>query len=149
MFESMRSRRHWRTPPGRHRGSLTIGEFIDPRDERVSARPHRENRKVLQLCRQVADTLAQVLSGECDDDVLRSLQVVTVAPAPDASQLLVIVAPALADDKLESAEVLQRLAASSGRLRSEVAAAITRKRAPRLAFQFVSGPPAGAAPLSG
>src|SRR6516165_5858656 len=142
MFESMRSRRHWRTPPGRHRGSLRIGEFIDPRDERAAARPHRENR-------QVADTLAQVLSGECGDDVLRSLQVVTVAPAPDASQLLVIVAPALADDKLESAEVLQRLAASSGRLRYEVAAAITRRRAPRLAFQFVSGPPGGAAPLSG
>jgi ribosome-binding factor A len=143
----MRSKRHWRTPQSRRRGSLTIGEFIDPRDERVSARPHRENRKVLQLCRQVADTLAQVLSGECDDDVLRSLQVVTVVPAPDASQLLVIVAPALADDRLDPADVLQRLAAFSGRLRYEVAAAITRKRAPRLAYQFVSGPPGGAAPL--
>ena len=82
-----------------------------------------------------------MLSGECDDEILRSLQVVTVAPAPDASQLLVIVAPALAEDRLDPAEVVQRLAIHSGRLRCEVAASITRKRAPRLAFQFISGPP--------
>jgi hypothetical protein len=66
---------------------------------------------------------------------------VTVAPAPDASQLLVIVAPALADERLDPADVLQRLDACSGRLRCEVAASITRKRAPRLAFQFISGRP--------
>jgi ribosome-binding factor A len=88
-----------------------------------------------------ADTLGLVLSGECDDDLLRSLHVVAVTPAPDASQLLVIVAPVLSGEKLEPAQVLGRLAACAGRLRSEVAAAISRRRTPRLAFQFVSGPP--------
>jgi ribosome-binding factor A len=139
----MRSRKNWRNPRSRRRGDFATGEVTDSGDGGDPARSCRGHRKALQLCRQVADTLGLVLSGECDDDVLRSLQVVTVAPAPDASQLLVIVAPALAEERLEPAEVLTRLAACSGRLRSEVAAAITRKRAPRLAFQFVSGPPTG------
>src|SRR5262249_56531055 len=100
-----------------------------------------DDRKTLQLCRQVADTLGLVLSGECDDDLLRSLHVVAVTPAPDASQLLVIVAPALPGETLEPAQVLGRLAACAGRLRCEVAAAISRRRTPRLAFHVVSGPP--------
>jgi ribosome-binding factor A len=133
----MRSRKHHRS---RGRGHPLADEFGN---EGQTARPSGSDRKALQLCRQVADTLGQVLSGECDDDVLRSLQVVTVAPAPDASQLLVIVAPALADDRLDPADVVQHLALHSGRLRCEVAASITRKRAPRLAFQFVSGFPVG------
>jgi ribosome-binding factor A len=139
-YKTMRSREHWRNPRTRDRGDLGADEFMEFGSKGPVARPHRGDRKALQLCRQVADTLGQVLSGECDDDVLRSLQVVTVAPAPDASQLLVIVAPALADERLDPVEVLQRLAACSARLRCEVAASITRKRAPRLAFQFVSGP---------
>lgn len=99
------------------------------------------DRKLLQLCRQVADTLNLVLSGECDDDVLRSLHVARVVPAPNASQLLVIVSPAWTGEKLQPSEVLDRLAAHAGHLRNEVAAAITRRRAPRLTFQFVHAPP--------
>jgi ribosome-binding factor A len=53
--------------------------------------------------------------------------------------LLVLVAPAEAADRVESELVLTRLAAVAGRLRSEVAAAITRRRAPKLLFQFVAG----------
>jgi ribosome-binding factor A len=105
------------------------------------ARPKQKrkpDRKSLQLCSQVADTLNQVLSGECNDDLLRNLHVARVVPAPDASQLLVIVAPAWRDEPMRSAEVLDRLATHSGRLRSEVAAAITRRKAPRLSFQFVN-----------
>lgn len=104
-------------------------------------RPKRDvktDRKSLQLCHQVADTLNLVLSGECNDDVLRNLHVARVVPAPDASQLLVIVAPAWRGEAMQSAEVLDRLAAHSGRLRSEVAGAITRRKAPRLTFQFVN-----------
>jgi len=130
----MRSRKHFRS-----RGRPFADEYGN--EGQTSRPPLRGDRKARQLCRQVADTLGQVLSGECDDEILRSLQVVTVAPAPDASQLLVIVAPALAEDRLDPAEVVQRLAIHSGRLRCEVAASITRKRAPRLAFQFISGPP--------
>ena len=98
------------------------------------------DRKLLQLCSQVAETLSQVLSGECDDDVLRGLHVAAVTPAPDSSQLLVVVAPALPGERLNPSEVLTRLSARAGRLRGEVAAAITRRRAPRLLFQYVGDP---------
>jgi ribosome-binding factor A len=98
------------------------------------------NRKALQLCSQVADTLNYVLSGECDDDLLRNLHVVNVVPAPNASQLLVTVAPVVPLEKeFDAADVNQRLSAAAGRLRSEVASAITRKKTPRLLFVVSAG----------
>ncbi|HXY34935.1 MAG TPA: hypothetical protein VEI07_11955 [Planctomycetaceae bacterium] len=102
--------------------------------------PSREknpvHRKTLQLCSQVADTLNLVLSGECADEVLQCLQVVSVTPAPNAAQLLVLVT-ASGDLAPDPARVLKHLAAASGRLRTEVAGAIVRRRAPTLVFQYL------------
>ena len=96
------------------------------------------NRKALQLCSQVADTLNYVLSGECDDELLQGLQVASVVPAPNASQLLVTVYPVVATgSNFDAAEVRRRLLEAVGRLRSEVARSITRKKAPNLLFQVV------------
>jgi len=69
--------------------------------------------------------------------VLQNLLVTEVTPAPDASQLLVLLTPAAGSQMLEADEVMAALRAASGRLRTEVAAAISRKRAPRLTFQFL------------
>jgi ribosome-binding factor A len=99
------------------------------------------DRKTLQLCRQVGETLNLVLSGECADEFLQCLQVVDVRPAPDASQLLVLVSPSLVDPAPDPVTVLQHLAAANGRLRAEVAAAIVRRRAPKLVFQYVASNP--------
>jgi len=116
----------------------------DGADPKLFFRPqkpaNRPDRKTLQLCAQVADTLNLVLSGECGDEVLQSLQVIAVKPAPDSSQLLVLVGSVLKDHSTNPATVLERLHAAAGRLRNEVAAAITRRRAPRLLFQFVANP---------
>ena len=92
----------------------------------------------MQLCSQVADTLNLVLTGECDDDVLRSLYVLSVTPAPDATQLMVVVGPALPDEQFQPADVMTRLSTRAGQLRHAVANAITRRKAPRLLFQFAS-----------
>jgi ribosome-binding factor A len=120
-------------------GEMHPEDGSDPRDLfRSPTNGKVTNRKTLQLCSQVADTLNLVLSGECGDEVLQSLHVVTVKPAPDASQLLVIVSPSSAQD-LDPLAVLDRLARANGRLRSEVAAAIVRKRAPQLLFHYVRG----------
>ena len=51
-----------------------------------------KNRKALQLCAQVAQTLGVVLAGECGEDLLRELFVTSVVPAPDSSRLLVMIA---------------------------------------------------------
>jgi ribosome-binding factor A len=111
---------------------------VDPKQFFRPAKTDRKtDRKTLQLCRQVAETLSQVLSGECGDDVLQSLQVVSVQPAPNASQLLVLVSPTVIDS-VDAATILTHLEAANGRLRSEVAAAIVRRRAPKLMFQVVA-----------
>ncbi|HVX09796.1 MAG TPA: hypothetical protein VHC22_01210 [Pirellulales bacterium] len=110
---------------------------LQPNDATAAAGSRgREDRKTLQLCRQVADTLNYVLSGDCDDELLQNLQVMSVVPAPNAAQLLVTVCPAVAAGAtFNAAEVRRRLLAIVGRLRSEVAASITRRKAPKLLFQ--------------
>ena len=110
----------------------------DPKEFfRRSKQVKKTGRKALQLCSQVADTLSLVLSGECGDEVLQDLLVAEVTPAPDASQLLVVLTPAHGSPPLVADEVMEALRAASGLLRTKVAEAISRKRAPRLTFQFL------------
>ena len=110
----------------------------DPKEFfRKSKQVKKTDRKAMQLCSQVADTLSLVLSGECSDEVLQNLLVAEVTPAPDASQLLVVLSPAPGSQPLADDEVMAAVRAASGRLRTEVAGAISRKRAPRLVFQFL------------
>jgi ribosome-binding factor A len=101
------------------------------------------NRKTGQLCRQVAHTLDEVLA-ECGDTVLQGLRVASVEPFPDASRLMVTVA--LIDERPTKmaaiGRVLDHLHRASGHLRFEVAAAVTRKRAPLLMYRLAD---AGAA----
>src|SRR3954469_605277 len=107
-------------------------------DPRVLAKRYRERkpaRKTQQLCSQVADTLGDLLAGHGGDDVLRSLFVVSVVPAPDASRLLVTVG-AMPGEGLDPVRVIEQLDRASARLRCGVAAAITRKRAPTLVYRY-------------
>lgn len=109
----------------------------DGSDPRLDPRPTTGkvgNRKALQLCGQVADTLSGLLAG-CGDAVLRDLAVVSVMPAPNSSRLLVTVAPVVPDTPVDTATVLERLGHALHRLRTEVASAITRKRVPELTFR--------------
>jgi ribosome-binding factor A len=81
-----------------------------------------------------------VLGGELCDPVLNGLIVSEVIPAPNASHLLVRLTPAVRDENLDVTEAVARLILASGQLRTAVAQAITRKRAPRLSFQISPGP---------
>ena len=118
-------------------GEVRPEDGMDPRDLAKKPRSSKGDRKVRQLCSQVAETLSLVLSGECSDEVLQNLEVVAVDPAPNASQLLVTVRSADAAEATDPAEVSARLASIAGRLRCEVASAITRKRAPKLVFRVI------------
>ena len=112
-------------------------------DVRRSRRNSRGEQKALQLCRQAQRALSLALAGECDDDVLRSLYIDSVVPAPDATQLLVrLVIPGTVRDARDARDaraddILARLNRVHGLLRHAVAEAITRKRAPELAFILV------------
>lgn len=85
-------------------------------------------RKARQLCRQVQRALNLALAGE-------ALFADEVTPAPDCGRLLVHVAlpPGRA-----VAEVMAQLREAAPQLRSEVAMAIARKRAPQLFFAPVA-----------
>lgn len=101
---------------------------------------YRGNRKALQLCRQVQKTLNYALGG-LEDDVLAGLYVESVEPAPNDKHLMVTVSPL--DPETSPEEVLLRLGRFSGRLRSEIAADIHRKRVPELSFHCIPPRTAG------
>ncbi len=90
----------------------------------------RPDIKALRLCGQVARAISLALAGEFDDEVLLSLTVVSVDPAPNASRLLVTVTAESGDPDL----ILARLNGVRGILRAGVAATVCRKRAPELSF---------------
>jgi ribosome-binding factor A len=110
----------------------------DGSDPRLFARKptHKvANRKALQLCAQVAEALNGAL-GECGDAVLRDLVVAAVVPAPNSAHLLVTLTPSPGTSSVAEEEVLRHLEGAAGKLRTEVAAAIHRKRAPELTFRL-------------
>ncbi|MCA9077413.1 MAG: ribosome-binding factor A [Planctomycetaceae bacterium] len=118
-------------------GQLGPDDAVDPREFFDRRSRGRGDRKARQLCRQVSQTLSYVLSGECDDDTLRSLYVESVDPAPDASRLLVTVSNLDKDDDTPAIDILTKLTAVTGKLRSEVAASISRRKTPELIFNVV------------
>jgi ribosome-binding factor A len=119
-------------------GEIRPDDGIDPRElARKKRAPRKGERKSRQLCAQVAETLSLVLNGECGDDVLQSLQVMAVDPAPDASQLVVTVRAGFPGEAIDPTEALMHLDGVMGKLRCEVAGAITRKRAPKLIFRVL------------
>src|SRR5262245_17009934 len=107
---------------------------IDPRDLAKGERPPVKNRKALQLCRQVEQTLHLVLAG-CADLHLNDLLVFNVTPFPDSTRLLVTLqsATGIVDDP---ARVLDRLRQAAGMLRNEVAIAIHRRKTPELVYRL-------------
>ena len=91
----------------------------------------RPDRKTLQLCKQVQHALTFALP-ETGSDSLLDAYIDEVQPAPDTSRLLVSVRT-----QGDPLEVMQALHANTPRLRSAVAEAITRRKAPELAFQVL------------
>jgi ribosome-binding factor A len=137
-----------RKEPLAHCDEIHDDDCIDPRDFFKPPRDdRREGRKARQLCRQVAETLDMVLSGECRDELLQSLHVLSVDPAPNSARLLVTLAADIPADRFDRQAILDRLNDQSGRLRAEVAAAITRKRTPVLVFHVI-GPGGGGDPAT-
>jgi len=122
------------------RAEADADDGADPRDFfKKESSTKQSGRKSQQLCAQVADSLQHLFGGECGDEVLHAICLIEVSPAPDASQLLVLVGPAVGGAAFSADEVLAALDHASGWLRTEIAAAITRKRAPRLVFRYLPG----------
>ncbi len=118
-------------------GELNEDDNVDPRA--FFRKKYRgKDSRTQRLCKQVSDTLSLVLSGEFSDEVLQSLDVFSVQPAPSTRRLLVVVRP-MADLLLTTTpdQIVKKLESVSGILRREVAQAISRKRMPSLVFEVV------------
>jgi ribosome-binding factor A len=109
------------------------GDGRDPRFDRPDEPTKVKNRKALQLCAQIADTLSLVFA-DSGDRALQNLLVTSVVPYPTSARVLVTVTPT-ADDVLDARASLGHLEAARSRLRSEVAAAVCRRKVPDLVFQ--------------
>ncbi len=115
----------------------------DPRDWLKNLHGKKsQDTNAKRLCAQVAEALVLVLAAE-PDERLNGLDVVSVEPAPDVKQLLVTVRSlAGVTESPNAGPILEALAQASGRLRCEVASAITRRRAPLLTYRvLVTGSP--------
>jgi len=88
----------------------------------------------MQLCRQVQEALSWALGTTIHDDRLADCTIADVEPMPGGNRLLVKVSvPA----DLSLSEINERLAKATPALRTEVAEAITRRKAPELVFVVV------------
>ena len=128
----------------RHRGRVSYAhDRTRPSPDLITTgRRKRADQKTLQLCRQVVRALSGGLAGnDPEDDAIRDLAVHSVLPAPDASRLLVNVYLAAPPPHAPADVIYDRLALAAGRLRSEVAAVIVRKRAPELSFHLLPATP--------
>jgi ribosome-binding factor A len=106
---------------------------INPRTLFHKSARKKTDRKAYQVCKQAAKTLNMVMSLE---PLLRELRVGSVEPDPDSSHLLVYVEPSTPHQLLDEHQVLEALQRARGHLRSAVATAINRKRAPQLSFRI-------------
>lgn len=100
-------------------------------ESRSLSSDRQAQRRARQYCRQVQRALNLALTDRNAGDVLDDVFVEDVSPAPDCGRLLVhVIIPA---DR-PVADAINALRRDTSRLRSEVAVAITRKRAPELSF---------------
>ncbi len=116
--------------------SIGPGDGDDPRFDRPDDPARGDGgRKTLQLCGQVARALAGVLPT-LGDPLLSDLAVSSVVPARGKGRLLVTLTPAPSAEAHPEDARAGRLAAAAAMLRTEVAAAITRRKAPELVFRL-------------
>jgi ribosome-binding factor A len=106
-------------------------EALDENDSSKASSRRQTERKTQQFCRQVQRALNFALADRTIGEETEGLFVEEVSPAPDCGRLLVHV---IVPDGLSVADVMIALGRETPRLRSEVASAITRKRAPELCF---------------
>ncbi len=95
----------------------------------------RDERKSMQLCKQVQHAIEDALAG-FDDEVLRSLMVIRVDPAPNSGRLMVTLCPMAHLDEVNLDAVMALVEGVKGDLRMEVGFQIHRKRIPELTFRL-------------
>ena len=97
----------------------------------------KEAQRTARLCRVVERVAVSVLEEMGADEVLRHCDVLAVTPGASRARLVFEVGLRLSGQAPGLLDVYRALEGSRGRMRSEVARAINRKRAPLLEFKVV------------
>ena len=113
---------------------------VDPRRYFASHQSRSDDRKNRQLCRQAFRVLSLVFPGEFNDRTLQDVFVVDVSPAPDPSRLLVRFGTSQVLSTADRARIMTSLERVRGRLRQELAQAVTRRRIPDFTFEVIALP---------
>lgn len=118
---------------------LEEDDGVRPQRRPDQARSQTPTRKDRQLCKQVLRALNLAVLAESGSPVLRDVAFIAAEPAPDASRLRITVDASAVLERAGAAEVRAQLARATGFLRSQAAAAISRKRVPELTFVLAAG----------
>lgn len=118
---------------------LEEDDGVRPQRRPEQTRNQAPTRKDRQLCKQVLRALSLAVLAESGSTLLRDLAFVAAEPAPDASRLRITVDASGVLGRAGAAEVRAELARATGFLRSQAAAAISRKRVPELTFVLAAG----------
>ena len=110
---------------------------VDPRRYFAKNQKRSNDRKARQLCRQAYRALSLIFPHELPEPDLQKLIILGVVPGPDASRLCVQVGSPASLAVPERDRSLIALERVKGRLRHEIAGAITRRRAPDLSFEWI------------
>lgn len=119
------------------------GKVEQPSSEDIDSLVHQVtepkiDRKALQLCRQIQRELSLILSGELDDDRVRDLLVMSVSPFPHTNLLLVTLQAGQVCSHEELLALDSVLTQHKPLIRSEIAAAIHRRKTPDLCFRVIN-----------
>ena len=120
-------------------GSIQPGDGLDPRFDRTDSKKgsKKDGYKASQLCTQVRSTL-ELAVPEALANSIYDVVVIDVQSAPNTTNLLVLVQSTLhCNDLVELQNIESALASKAGFLRSTVAHAISRRKAPNLIFRVV------------
>jgi ribosome-binding factor A len=97
----------------------------------------KQAQRLARLCKVIEHVAGSVLEESSADEVLGHCEVLGVVPGASRTRVVIEVGFRLSEQAPGILEVLQALDSLSGRLRTEVARSINRKRVPLLAFDVI------------
>ncbi len=119
---------------------LAPEDGVDPRILARALNTNTKSHKGQQLCKEVKHTLSLVLAGELSDPTLQNLELVDVTTNEDCQFLFVSVSHIDTGIAPDEHQILNKLQAIQGFLRSAIAQSVKRKRVPALKFKLVRAP---------
>ncbi len=136
----MKNSKQWLNEAKQLCDELGPEDGVDPRILARKQDTKPKSHKGQQLCKEAKHTLSLVLAGELSDPTLQNLEVVDVTTNEDGQFLYVSVSHIDTGIAPDEHQILIKLQAIQGYLRSAIAQSVKRKRVPAFKFKLVRAP---------